>query len=92
MSKKTDRKELEWNRMKKDMPGGISPAGGRDGAVVDEPWLQAERIAARSDRWLLGRPKCVDCGRHIAGERYFPLEDGSPLCPDCVKDRMVEID
>ena len=59
---------------------------------MDEPWLEAERIAARADRWLLERPVCCDCGRHIIQERYFPLEDGSPLCPDCVRDRMVEIE
>ena len=58
----------------------------------DEPWLQAERLAAKQDRWLLRRPVCGDCGRHITEERYFPLEDGTPLCPDCVRDRMVEID
>ena len=58
----------------------------------EEAWLQAERIAAKADRWLLRRPKCADCGRHIVQERYFPLEDGSPLCPACLRDRMVEID
>ena len=59
---------------------------------MDEPWLEAERIAAKADRWLRRRPVCTDCGRHIAEDRYFPLEDGSPLCPDCVRDRMVEIE
>lgn len=59
---------------------------------MGEPWLEAERIAARGDRWLLARPVCCDCGRHIAEEWYFPLEDGSPLCPDCVRDRRVEIE
>ena len=58
----------------------------------EEPWLEAERLAARADRWLLRRPVCADCGRHIAQERYFPLEDGSALCPVCVEDRMVEIE
>lgn len=60
--------------------------------MAEEPWLQAERVAARSDRWLLRRPVCQDCGRNIVQDRYFPLEDGTQLCPDCVKDRMVEID
>ena len=59
---------------------------------MDEPWLEAERIAAKADRWLRRRPVCTDCGRHIEEDRYFPLEDGSPLCPDCVRDRMVEIE
>lgn len=59
---------------------------------MDEPWLQAERLAERADRWLLRRPVCVSCGRHIAGERYFPLDDGSPLCPGCLGERMVEIE
>lgn len=60
--------------------------------MAEQPWLQAERIAARADRWLLRRPVCEDCGRHIVQDRYFPLEDGTPLCPDCVRDRMVEIE
>ena len=59
---------------------------------MDEPWLQAERIAAKADCWLLRRPVCADCGRHIAQERYFPLEDGSPLCLGCVRERLVEIE
>lgn len=59
---------------------------------MEEPWLEAERLAARADRWLLRRPVCADCGRHIAGERYFPLEDGSRLCEECVNERMVEIE
>ena len=59
--------------------------------MSDEPWLQAERLAAKEDRWLLRRPMCGDCGRHITQDRYFPLEDGTPLCPDCVRERMVEI-
>ena len=71
---------------------GPVPGWGRDGAVTEEAWLQAERIASRADRWLRRRPVCADCGRHIAQERYFPLEDGNPLCPDCVGDRMVEIE
>lgn len=59
---------------------------------MDEPWLQAERIAERADRWLHRRPVCVSCGAHIAGERYFPLDDGSPMCVSCVRERMVEIE
>ena len=60
--------------------------------MIEEAWLQAERIAARADRWLDRRPVCVDCGEHILQEEYFPLEDGSPLCPRCVRERMVEIE
>ena len=60
--------------------------------MVDEPWLQAERIAEQADRWLLRRPVCISCGRHIAEERYFPLDDGSPLCASCVRERLVEIE
>ena len=60
--------------------------------MSEEPWLEAERIAARADRWLLRRPMCADCGRHIAQERYFPLESGEVLCPGCVGGRMVEIE
>lgn len=60
--------------------------------MVDEPWLLAERIARRADVKLRRRPKCVDCGRHIQQERYFPMDDGSPLCVSCVKERMVEIE
>ena len=59
---------------------------------MGEPWLQAQRIAKQADRWLLRRPICADCGRHIAQERYFPLEDGSPLCLGCVRERLVEIE
>lgn len=62
------------------------------GQLGDKPWLQAERIAARADHWLLRRPVCCDCGRHIIQERYFPLEDGNGLCPGCVQERMVEIE
>lgn len=59
---------------------------------MNEPWLEAERLAARADRWLKRRPVCRECGRRIAGERYFPLEDGSALCEECVAERMVEIE
>lgn len=64
------------------------------GIVVqhEEPWLEAEAVAARADRWLLRRPVCGDCGRHIAEERCFPLDNGEVLCPACIRGRMVEID
>lgn len=60
--------------------------------MAEEPWLEAERIAAKADLWLRRRPVCTDCGRHIAQERYFPLEDGEALCPHCTRERMVEIE
>ena len=65
---------------------------GRDGVMSGEPWLEAEAKDARWDRWLLRRPVCADCGRHIAQERYFPLENGDALCPGCTRGRMVEIE
>lgn len=61
-------------------------------AVGEEPWLQAERLAAREDRWRMARPVCDECGRHIVQRHYFPLDGGGALCPDCVRERMVEID
>lgn len=77
MSIGLDRKERVWK--------GVS-------RMDQEPWLQAERIAARGDLWLRRRPVCADCGRPIVQERCLPLEDGGVLCPDCVKDRMVEVE
>ena len=58
---------------------------------MTEPWLEAQRRDAREERWRRGRPVGAECGRHSLEERYFPLPDGSPLCPGCVREAMVEI-
>lgn len=59
---------------------------------MTEPWLEAERLAARGDRRLSRRPVCADCGERIDGERCFPLESGEYLCEDCTGRRMVEVE
>ena len=58
---------------------------------MTEPWLEAARRDMREEHWRERRPVCAECGRHILEERYFPLPDGSPLCPGCVREAMVEI-
>ena len=59
---------------------------------MTEPWLEAERLAARGDRWLSRRPVCADCGARIADDRCFPLDGGEYLCERCMWERMVEVE
>ena len=57
---------------------------------MTEPWLEAERRAARQDRQQARRPICMDCGRPVAGDQYLPLETGA-LCEGCTRRRMADI-
>lgn len=60
---------------------------------MDEmPWFAAQRREAGWDARLARRPVCADCKQPVAEERYFPLEDGTALCPRCVQWRMVEVE
>lgn len=48
-----------------------------------------ERQAQRNwDDFLLRRPVCADCGEPITTVRCLALDDGSCLCPHCVRERM----
>lgn len=59
---------------------------------MTEPWLEAERLAAREDRRRARCPRCADCGERIDGERCFPLDSGEYLCEACTWRRMVEVE
>lgn len=45
----------------------------------------------RWDRYLAGRPKCLDCGEPVVDGECLVLEDGV-LCERCLRRRIVWAD
>ena len=51
-----------------------------------EPWLLAEQLAAKNDRWAASYPRCECCGRPITDSMlvYIPDHD-EHYCLDCIE-------
>lgn len=53
-----------------------------------ENWQREQMLQSRWDGYLRRRPICADCGERITSSLCLPLDDGSCLCPRCVRERM----
>lgn len=57
-----------------------------------EPWLEAEKRAAKDDEWQQTLPICERCGRRIFDTEYVHIELRKhilDLCLECVDDMTI---
>lgn len=48
-------------------------------------------LDTKQSKWLLRRPKCCECGKHIQSEKCYRIH-GDVYCPDCIEDFEEDVE